>query len=92
MLFFKVTNLKKFNTKFFNTFNEHPYKVSILAYYALGLIYYCWVNNNFEFKQDQLYTKKGFKGLQGEFFIEDNMSKQKLKIYKISKEKFIKVY
>ena len=85
-------NLKKFNKKFFNTFNEKPNKVSILAYDALGLIYYCWSNNNFQFKQDQLYNKKGFKGLHGEFLIENNLSKQKLKIYKVSEKKFIKVY
>ena len=66
-------NLKKFNKKFLNTFNKQPNKVSILAYDALGLIYYCWSNNNFEFKQDQLYTKVGFKGLQGEFFIKRNL-------------------
>ena len=85
-------NLKKFNKKFSNTFNEKPNKVSILAYDALGLIYYCWFNNNFQFKKDQLYNKKGFKGLQGEFFIEGNSSRQNLKIYKISKKKFIEVY
>ena len=85
-------NLKKFNKKFFNTFNEKSNKVSILAYDALGLIYYCWSNNNFQFKQDQLYNKKGFKGLHGEFLIENNLSKQKLKIYKVLGKKFIKVY
>ena len=85
-------NLKKFKKKFSNTFNEQPNEVSILAYDALGLIYYCWFNNNFEFKQDQLYTKVGFKGLQGEFFIKGNLSKQKLKIYKVLEKKFIKVY
>ena len=85
-------NLKKFNKKFFNTFNEKSNKVAILAYDALGLIYYCWSNNNFQFKQDQLYNKKGFKGLHGEFLIENNLSKQKLKIYKVSEKKFIKVY
>ena len=85
-------NLKKFNKKFSNTFNVKPNKVSILAYDALGLIYYCWFNNNFQFKKDQLYNKKGFKGLQGEFFIEGNSSRQNLKIYKISKKKFIEVY
>ena len=85
-------NLKKFNKKFFNTFNEQPNEVSILAYDALGLIYYCWSNNNFQFKQDQLYNKKGFKGLHGEFIIENNLSKQKLKIYKVSEKKFIEVY
>ena len=85
-------NLKKFNKKFFNAFNEQPNEVSILAYDALGLIYYCWYNNNFQFKQDQLYNKKGFKGLHGEFIIENNLSKQKLKIYKVSEKKFIEVY
>ena len=85
-------NLKKFNKKFLNTFNEKPNKLSILAYDALGLIYYCWINNNLQFRADQLYNKKGFKGLHGEFFIEENSSIQKLKIYKVSEKKFIKVY
>ena len=87
-----LVNLKKFNKKFSNKFNEEPNKVSILAYDALGLIYYCWTNNNFKFQKDQLYSNKGFKGLHGEFFIKNNQSLQKLKIYKISKKKFIKVY
>jgi len=85
-------NLKKFNKRFLNTFKEKPNKISILAYDALGLIYYCWSNNNFEFKQNQLYNKKGFKGLHGEFFIENNLSKHKLKIYKVLEKKFVKVY
>ena len=84
-------NLNKFNKKFSNTFDKKPNVVSILAYDALGLIYYCWLNNNYNFKKDQLYKKSGFKGLHGEFLIENNISKQKLKIYKVSKKKFIKV-
>ena len=85
-------NLKKFNKKYFNTFNEKPNEVSILAYDILGLIFYCWFENNFQFKKEQLYNKKGFIGLHGEFHIEGNQSKQKLNIYKISEKKFIKVY
>jgi len=85
-------NLQKFNKRFSKKFEEEPIKVSILAYDALGLIYYCWFKNDFQFKVSQLYDKKGFKGLHGEFYIEENFSKQKLKIYKISKKKFIKVY
>ena len=85
-------NLKKFNKKFLKTFNKNPNSVSILAYDALGLIYYCWSSNNFDFKSDQLYSKKGFKGLHGEFLIENNQSYQKLKIYKVYKKKFVKVY
>ena len=87
-----LKSFKKFNKKFLKTYNEEPNKVSILAYDALGLIYYCWFNNNLQFKQDQLYDKQGFKGLHGEFIIEDNLSKQKLHIYKVSEKKFIKVY
>ena len=85
-------NLIKFENKYFDTYNEKPNKVSILAYDALGLIYYCWINNNSEFKTSHLYNKKGFKGLHGEFEIKGNASNQKLKIYKISKKKFLKVY
>jgi len=85
-------NLKKFEKKYFNAFNEKPNKVSILAYDALGLIYYCWANNNAQFKNTQLYNKNGFKGLHGEFIIKDNASKHRLKIYKVSEKKFLKVY
>ena len=87
-----LNNFKKFNNKFIKKFNVEPNKVSILAYDALGLIYYCWYNNNFQFRKAQLYNKNGFKGLHGKFLIEGNLSKQKLKIYKISEKKFIEVY
>jgi ABC-type branched-subunit amino acid transport system substrate-binding protein len=85
-------NLKKFNKKYEKTFGVKPNKVSILAYDALGLIYYCWYNNNKNFNSNQLYNKNGFKGLQGKFVIKNNFSKQNLKIYKVSNKKFIKVY
>ena len=85
-------NLKKFEKRYFKTYKEKPNEISILAYDALGLIYYCWSNNNFNFKIDQLFNKNGFKGLQGEFIIKNNLSLQKLKIYKVSEKEFIKVY
>jgi len=85
-------NLKKFKKKYIDTFEEEPSEISILAYDALGLIYYCWFNNNAQFKPDQLYNKNGFKGLHGEFIIKDNLSIHQLKIYKVSNKKFIKVY
>ena len=87
-----LKNLKKFEKKYLNTFEEKPNQVSILAYDALGLIYYCWINNNEQFKIEQLYNKSGFKGLHGEFTIENNLSKHQLKIYKVSEKNFIKVY
>jgi len=87
-----LKNLIKFNKKFQNTYNEKPNEVSILAYDSLGLIYYCWSKNNYQFQAQQLYNKKGFKGLHGKFFIEKNISRQELKIYKVSGKKFIKIY
>jgi hypothetical protein len=85
-------NLKKFEKKYLDTFKEEPNKIAILAYDALGLIYYCWNNNNAQFNPDQLYNKNGFKGLHGNFIIKDNLSKHQLKIYKISDKKFLEVY
>jgi len=85
-------NLKKFEKKYLGTFEEKPSQVSILAYDALGLIYYCWFNNDAQFKPDQLYNKNGFKGLHGEFIIKDNLSKHRLRIYKVFDKKFLKVY
>ena len=85
-------NFTKFKKKYLAIFEEEPNEVSILAYDALGLIYYCWFNNNAKFTVNQLYNKNGFKGLHGEFIIKNNLSRQKLNIYKISKKKFLKVY
>ena len=87
-----LKNIKKFKKKFLKTYNEDVNEVSILAYDALGLIYYCWSSNNKEFKTAQLYNKGGFKGLHAEFYIDENLSKQKLKIYKILNKKFVEVY
>ena len=87
-----LKNMKKFKKKFLKTYNEDVNEVSILAYDALGLIYYCWSSNNKEFKTAQLHNKEGFKGLHAEFYIDENLSKQKLKIYKILNKKFVEVY
>jgi len=85
-------NLKKYKKKYYKRFKENPSEVSILAYDALGLIYYCWAKNDSQFKVEQLYKKKGFKGLHGKFVIKDNLSNQQLKIYKVLKKEFVKVY
>ena len=85
-----LKNLNKFSKKYLDTYKEKPIQVSILAYDALGLIYYCWFNNNSLFKTSQLYNKDGFKGLHGEFIIIDNFSKQKLQIYKVDKKNLVK--
>lgn len=76
------------NTKIFN---KTPPEISILAYDAIGLIYYAWNKNNYNVETKYLNIKYGFKGKQGEFIIKNNISYQKLKMYKISERKFINV-
>ena len=85
-------NFKEFEEKYINTFGEKPNDVAILAYDALGLIYYCWYTNNSQFEAHQLLNKNGFKGLHGEFIIKNNLSNQRLGIYKILEKKFVKIY
>ena len=87
-----LENFEKFKSKYINEFGENPNNVSILAYDALGLIYYCWYTNNSKFETQQLYNKNGFKGLHGEFVIKNNLSNQRLKIYKVFKKQFVKIY
>ena len=83
---------KKLYKKYFKVFGELSTEISILAYDAIGLIYLSWVNNKKDFKLENLYTKNGFKGMQGEFIIRNNLSYQKLKMYKISDKKFIEIF
>jgi len=86
-----IENFNKFNKKYFKTFNEESSEISILAYDALGLIYFTWLDNNANLKIEKFASKKGFKGLHGEFLIKNNLSHQKLNVYKIFKKKFVKV-
>tara|TARA_B110001454_G_scaffold215974_1_gene238366 strand:- start:145 stop:1308 length:1164 start_codon:yes stop_codon:yes gene_type:complete len=87
-----LNNLRKFEKKYFSQYKKKPNKVSILAYDAIGLIYYCWNSNNLKFNSNLLFRKNGFKGLHGNFTIKGNASSQKLKIYKIFEQNFVKVY
>ena len=69
---------------------DWPLKINSLDSYSKKASKILSINN--QFRKAQLYNKNGFKGLHGKFLIEGNLSKQKLKIYKISEKKFIEVY
>ena len=93
-LLFPSINLKNFNSfnkKYFETFNKVTSEISILAYDAIGLIYYTWMKTYPEIKFEKIYKNIELKGLQGDFFIDKNASFQKLQIYEISEKKFIKI-
>jgi len=90
-LYFPSINMKqfkKYNETYFKTYDLKPDEISILAYDALGLIYYVWNKNNGINSISDFYIKDKIKGKIGTFYFTDNKLLQDLKIYKIEDNKF----
>ena len=81
---------KKFNKKFFDKFSTFPSEISILAYDALGLIYYAWKKNKNISSINNFNFKNKIKGKIGTFSFKDKKVLQDLYIYKTEKNKFIR--
>ncbi len=91
--YFPSINLKNFNSfnkKFFQTYAYYPNEISIISYDIVGFIYYLWKNNNNIKSINDLNLKKDIKGKIGTFKIFDNKVIQKLEIYKLEENKFVK--
>ena len=82
---------KKYNKKFFERFKIYPNEITILAYDALGLIYYAWKKNDGKINSinDFLFKNK-IKGKIGTFSFKNKKVTQELEIYKTENKKFIK--
>jgi hypothetical protein len=90
-LFFPSVDIKKFkkyNKKFFKTFDVKPDEITILAYDALGLIYFVWSKNNGINSIEDFYIKEKIKGKIGTFEFRKKRVFQHLKIYKTENNKF----
>ncbi len=85
-----LTNFKNYNNKFYDTFNIKPNEITILAYDALGLIYYIWKKNNGIRSIENFFIKDKIKGKIGTFEFNNKKVSQELKIYKTRNNKFIK--
>ena len=81
---------KKFNNKYFNRYNEYPTEITILAYDALGLIYYAWKKNGAINSVNNFLFKNKIKGKIGTFSFANGSVTQELNIYKTQNKKFIK--
>jgi len=81
---------KKYNKKYFNRFKIYPNEITILAYDALGLIYYAWKKNGKIASVNDLLFKNKIKGKIGTFSFKDGKVIQELDIYKTIDKKFIK--
>ena len=90
-LYFPSVDLKqfeKYNKLYFKTFEVEPSEITILAYDALGLIYYIWNKNNGINSINNFFIKEEIKGKIGTFQFKNNRVSQKLKIYKTSGNQF----
>jgi len=81
---------KKYNSKYFEMFKIYPNEITILAYDALGLVYYAWKKNSGITSVNDFLFKNKIKGKIGTFSFKNGKVTQELDIYKTDKKKFIK--
>ena len=84
------SEFKKYNNKYFKKFKIYPNEITILAYDALGLIYYAWKKNGEINSVSDFSFKNKIKGKIGTFSFKDNKVIQELSIYRTENNKFIK--
>ena len=83
-----MKQFKKYNKNYFKTFGVKPDEITILAYDALGLIYYVWNKNNGIKNINNFFIKEKIKGKIGTFKFTEKKVSQQLKIYKTENNKF----
>ena len=81
---------KKYKDNYFKTFNNFPSEITILAYYALGLIYYVWKKNGKINSVNDFSFKGKIKGKIGTFSFNNKKIIQDLNIYKAENNQFKK--
>ena len=81
---------KKYQDNYFNTFNNAPSEMTILAYDAIGLIYYTWRKNGKINTVNDFSFKGKIKGKIGTFSVDNKKIIQNLDIYKAENKKFTK--
>ena len=81
---------KKYKENYYKIFKNFPSEITILAYDAVGLIYYMWKKNDKIKSVNDFATKQKIKGKIGVFSFSDKKIIQSLDIYKASKNKFTK--
>tara|TARA_B100001564_G_C20609295_1_gene656762 strand:- start:193 stop:1344 length:1152 start_codon:yes stop_codon:yes gene_type:complete len=92
-LFYPSVNykeLKKYKQKYFRNFNSYPSEITILAYDAIGLIYYIWKKNGKINSVNDFSFKGKIKGKIGSFTFNNKKIIQDLDIYRAQDKKFTK--
>ena len=81
---------KKYNNRYFKKFKIYPNEITILAYDAIGVIYYAWKKNGKVNSINDFLFKNNIKGKIGTFSFKNKIVSQDLEIYKIENNRFIK--
>ena len=81
---------KKYNDKYYKEFKKYPSEIAILAYDALGLIYYAWKNTGDINSVNNFLFKNKIEGKIGTFSLKNGKVTQDLNIYKTENKKFIR--
>ena len=84
------TEFKKYKDNYFKTFNNFPSEITILAYDAIGLIYYAWKKNGKINTVNDFSFKRKIKGKIGTFSFNNKKIIQDLNIYKAANNQFTK--
>ena len=83
-----MKKFKKYNENYFESFGVKPDEITILAYDALGLIYYVWNKNNGINSINDFLINKKIRGKIGTFEFKNNKVFQKLKMYRAKDGRF----
>ena len=83
---------KKYNENYFKKYKTFPNEMTILAYDALGLIYYTWKKKENITSVEDFYFKSKIKGKIGTFSFKDRKVTQDLNIYRTEGNKFTKFW
>ena len=81
---------KKYKDNYFKTFNNFPSEITILAYDAIGLIYYAWKKNGKINTINDFSFKGKIKGKIGTFSFNNKRTIQDLNIYQAANNRFTK--
>ncbi len=81
---------KKYKDDYFKIFNNFPSEITILAYDAIGLIYYAWKKKGKINSVNDFSFKGKIKGKIGTFSFNNKKTIQNLSIYKAANNRFTK--
>ena len=81
---------KKYKDNYFKIFNNFPSEITILAYDAIGLIYYAWKKKGKIISVNDFSFKGKIKGKIGTFSFNNKKTIQDLSIYKAANNRFTK--